>query len=67
MPCLWLCETDTLLQAPTSVVIKDYGYSVRFVLINISQTVSKSKSLSDGNVAQNLVEEDQLRGWFRFE
>ena len=34
MPCLWLCEIDTLLQAPTSVFIKDSGYSVRIVLIN---------------------------------
>ena len=34
MPCLWLCEIDTLLQAPTSVIIKDSGYSVRIVLIN---------------------------------
>ena len=63
MPCLWLCEIDTLLQAPTSVVIKDSGYLVRVVLINIFQTVSKSKSLGDGNVVQNLVEEHQSIIW----
>ena len=37
---LWLCEIDDLMQAPTSVILKDSGYLVLSVLIILFQLVS---------------------------